>query len=125
MKLRSNKRIMKEDAYLKQLIIDLKKLSNKEAVPFWRRIASDLAKPTRQRILVNVSKIGSFVNDGQIAVVPGKVLGNGDITKGVTVAAYSFSKAAVEKIKNAKGKCITIQELMKENPKAKNCKIIA
>jgi large subunit ribosomal protein L15 len=33
-----------------------------------------------------------------------KILGNGDLSKGVTVTAHAFSKAAAEKIKKAGGK---------------------
>ena len=50
-------------------------------------------------------------------VVPGKVLGSGTLGHSLTVAAYSFSTSAVEAIKAAKGKTITIPELMKQKPK--------
>lgn len=37
-----------------------------------------------------------------------KVLGNGELTKSVTVTAHSFSKAAQEKIKQAGGKAVLV-----------------
>lgn len=37
-----------------------------------------------------------------------KVLGNGDLTKAVTVTAHSFSKAAQEKIAKAGGKALVV-----------------
>ena len=61
--------------------------------------------------------------DGEIIVVPGKVLSMGDLTKKITVAAYQFSENAEEKI-NAVGKAISIRQLMKENPKGKRIRII-
>ena len=37
-----------------------------------------------------------------------KILGDGDLTKAVTVTAHAFSKAAAEKIKKAGGKAVVI-----------------
>jgi large subunit ribosomal protein L15 len=39
-----------------------------------------------------------------------KVLGDGDITKALTVHAHRFSKSAREKIEAAGGTCQTIEE---------------
>jgi large subunit ribosomal protein L18e len=50
-------------------------------------------------------------------VVPGKVLASGELDHEVSVAALSFSKAAREKIEKAKGKALTIMELVSKNPK--------
>jgi len=47
----------------------------------------------------------------------------GELNKNVTVAGWRFSKSAEEKI-NRKGKAITIQELMKQNPEGKKVRII-
>ena len=37
-----------------------------------------------------------------------KILGNGDLTKAVTVSAHAFSKGAAEKIKKAGGKIVVL-----------------
>jgi len=42
--------------------------------------------------------------------VPVKVLGQGDISKALTVHAHAFSKSAREKIEGAGGSCQTIEE---------------
>jgi large subunit ribosomal protein L15 len=42
--------------------------------------------------------------------VPVKVLGNGELKKGLTVHAHGFSKAAREKIEAAGGTCQLIEE---------------
>jgi large subunit ribosomal protein L18e len=55
--------------------------------------------------------------------VPGKVLGEGDLTKKVTVVAFSFSDEARTKIAKS-GKAMTITELLKSNPKAQKVKIL-
>jgi large subunit ribosomal protein L18e len=105
---------------LKSLIEDLKKLSLDNKVPFWERIAKDLSKPTRQRRIVNISKLDRYTKPKETIIVPGKVLGTGELNHDLTVAAWQFSESAKQKIK----KCITIRELMKKQPKAKGVRIL-
>lgn len=105
------------------LIQELKKTALEQKVPLWKRIADDLEAPTRQRRIVNIFKIDANAKEGEIIIVPGKVLGEGDLTKKVTVAALSFSDQAVGKI-SKQGKTMTIQELMKSNPKASKVRIL-
>ena len=82
----------------------------------WSRLAADLKKPSRQRREVNVYKIDRYAKEGETVVVPGKVLNHGELTKKVSVAAFSFSRSAHEKISKV-GKAMTIAELMEKNPK--------
>jgi len=105
---------------LKELIKELKTLSIKEKVGIWKAIAKELEKPTRKRRKVNLYKINKHTNEGETAIIPGKVLSIGNIDKKITIAAYQFSEAAKKKISQT----ITIQELMKKNPKGKNIRII-
>ncbi|MCK4589894.1 MAG: 50S ribosomal protein L18e [Nanoarchaeota archaeon] len=108
---------------LKKLIQELKEKSLAEGVKLWKRIAHDLEKPSRQRRAVNIYKIDQFAKDGETVVVPGKILSVGQLTKKLNVAAYTVSKEAQEKITKS-GKLLTIQQLIKENPKGKNVRII-
>jgi len=71
-----------------------------------------------------VSKINRYSEANDTIVVPGKVLSTGTIEKRVTVAALAFSKKAFEKISSI-GKCVSIEELMANNPKGSGVKIIA
>jgi large subunit ribosomal protein L18e len=57
-------------------------------------------------------------------VVPGKVLAAGNISHPVNVAAFAFSEQARAKILKAKGKCLSISDLMKKNSKGTNVKIV-
>lgn len=109
---------------LQQLIADLKKHSAEQQVKLWKRIAQDLEKPTRQRREVNVSRLARNTKENETVIVPGKVLGAGNLPHPVNVAAFSFSKGAKEQIEKAKGSCITIPDLMKKNPKAQKVRII-
>lgn len=102
---------------LRELILELKKESNSQKTPLWQKIAQDLEKPTRQRRIVNISKINRTTKPNETIVVPGKVLGSGILNHSLTIAAFSFSDSAKQTIMSAKGKCLTIQELIKQNPK--------
>ena len=104
---------------LKNLISTL----SRSKAPIWKRVASDLEKPTRIRREVNLYKLNKSVRDGETAVVPGKVLSIGEITKPITIAAFRFSAEAKAKI-TKKGKAISIAELHKSNPEGKKVRII-
>ena len=108
---------------LQDLIKDLKELYRKNNVKLWKRIVYELEKSTRQRRSVNIYKINKYTREGEIALIPGKVLSLGDLTKNLTIAAYQFSEQAKEKI-NKKGKAISIKELIKINPEGKKIRII-
>ena len=108
---------------LKSLISELRKLSSKEKCRIWKRIAEDLEKPTRKRREVNINRLNMHTENGETVIVPGKVLGIGNLDHKINVAAFRFSEEAMEKI-NKIGKAIKIEELMKSNPKGKGVKII-
>lgn len=106
-----------------KLLGDLKELGRKQNALIWRLVAEELAKPTRRRREVNIGSIDLASDENSTVLVPGKVLSSGELTKKVTVAAWKFSGKAKEKI-NKKGKALTIQELMKANPKGSKVRIL-
>lgn len=108
---------------LQSLIKELKTLAIKEDVKLWKRIAEDLEKPSRQRRQVNISRISRSAKEGEMVIVPGKVLGTGSLGNKLTVAAYTFSESAKAEI-SKNGKAISIEQLMKDNPKGKKVRII-
>jgi large subunit ribosomal protein L18e len=109
---------------LRILVQDLKKKSWENEAPIWRDIAKRLEKPTKARVVVNLSRIDRFANENDTVLVPGKLLAAGEITKKVKVAAYNFSANAVEKITAAGGECLSIEALAQQNPTGKNVKIM-
>ncbi|MFH0875893.1 MAG: 50S ribosomal protein L18e [archaeon] len=115
---------MKSNLQLNMLVNELKEASSKNNANVWKRVASDLTKPTKKRCVVNLSKLEKYCNDNDTVIVPGKVLGMGDLTKKITVAAYNFSGSALEKIQGQGSKALTIMELLKKDPKGSNIKII-
>ena len=110
--------------HTQQLIISLKQAAMKENSALWKRIASDLERSTRQRRIVNIYKLDKYAKDGETVVVPGKVLGMGDLNRKLNVAAFTFSRQAVDKIKSAGGQVFEIHDLLKQNPKGKNVRIL-
>ena len=109
---------------LSSLISELKKRSNEQDAQLWQRIAIDLERPTRQRRVVNLSKISRYSEENDVVVIPGKVLGAGALDHKITISAYQFSGGAKEKIEQAGGKVIDLLDLSKNAPKGKNIKII-
>ena len=109
---------------LKQLIRDLRKLSAEKVINLWKRIAKDLERPTRIRRKVNLYRIEKHLSNGETAIIPGKLLSLGNLTKKVEIAAYQASDQAVDKINATGSKFLTIQELMKKNPQGKKVRII-
>lgn len=112
------------DPNTRALINALMKTSTKHNVRIWKRVAELIARPTRKRPAVNVGKIARHTNDGDIVVVPGKVLGAGTISHKVTVAALNASATARAEIVDAGGSVITINELLAKVPKGNGVTII-
>lgn len=106
------------------LIRSLNKLSSTEEAPIWKAVANDLKRANRKTEEVNLYHIDKYSNDDETVLVPGKVLSEGVLTHNVTVAAFKFSARAEDKITAAGGRCLTISELMDENPKGSNVKIL-
>ena len=107
----------KTNPELVETIIFAKKNKN------WNKIAEILSSPRRNKISLNLSAIEKE-SDGKVLVVPGKVLSSGDVTKKIKIVALNFSKSAKEKLLNAKCEISSILEEIKQNPDAKNIKII-
>jgi large subunit ribosomal protein L18e len=109
---------------LKKLIEDLKKKSFETRNNFLKDITEKLNKPRRQRVEVNIAHIERNTKKNDVIIIPGVVLGYGELTKPVTISAWKFSKPAKEKIQKSKGKAISIEELVGKNPKGTKVKIL-
>ena len=121
----SSKRInRKSNSTLVKTIIELKEASRKNEAPLWRSIANRLEGSSRNWPSVNVSKLEYNVNKNGKAIVPGKLMGTGIVTKKMTIAAYSFTDSAKEKIQSAGGKCLTYNEMIKATPKGTDVMVI-
>jgi large subunit ribosomal protein L18e len=90
----------------------------------WRKILGEISGPSRKRVSINLEKINEFAKEGDIIIIPGKVLSMGEITKKIKIAALGFSGTAKEKILNSKNEAILISQEIKKNPSAKGVKIL-
>jgi len=105
-------------------IRDLKKKSAESQTELWLSLADRLSTSKRSRIAVNVSRLNRYSKKGETIAVPGKVLGAGKADHPMTVAAFAFSDVAKAKILKAKGNCLSIRDLMENNPTGKNVKLM-
>ena len=96
------KKVVKTNPNLIELINKLYEQSRNEDAAIWKDVAQRL---------------------DETILVPGKVLSNGDLENKVDVVALKFSAKAQEKIENAGGECISIDEIMDKNPKGSNIRI--
>lgn len=110
---------------LRKLINSLEKQSRENNAPVWAAIAEKLRYPRRRRIEINLDKINKLYREGKVIVVPGKVLGDGEVDKPVKVAAFKFSSSASKKIEEAGGRAMKIDEVMRLDPRGSNVVIVA
>ena len=118
------KKIKKTNPMLISLIHELKKQANEGDAPIWKDIALRLEKSSSNWPEVNLNRISKYSDEKETALIPGKVLSDGDLTKKVSIAAWSFSEKSREKIKKAGGKYMSIEELLKSNRKGKDIRIL-
>jgi large subunit ribosomal protein L18e len=118
------KKAKAENPQLLDLINLLKKAARENNARIWGTIAETMSKSRNRRVAVNLSQINRHTERGQVAAIPGKVLGSGALNHPTTVVAFAFSTVATGKIKKARGKCLTFPELVKKNPKGSNVKIV-
>jgi len=109
---------------LRTLTRELRKTANQYKAPIWDYVADILERPSRSRVVVNVSKLERVASPNEVVVIPGKLLGAGTINKRVVVAAFSFSPKAVEKVKNAGGQVMSIKDLISINPSGSGVKVV-
>jgi len=109
-KTKIDKRMKKKtDSELVETIL-LAKKSNPE-------LATLLAMPTRKRVTLNLDEIGKKIKEEKTAIVPGKVLGKGQVDKKIKIIALNFSAGAIEKLKKGKIEISTINRELKHNKK--------
>ncbi len=106
------------------ILNELRRASKKYDAPIWRYVRELMDRPKRRRVSVNLSKINRYSSEGDVVVVPGKVLGAGNIDHRITIAAYDFSLTAYTKLREAGCMILTIPELIQRFPKGSGVKII-
>lgn len=101
------------------LIVETIKLAKKQNQ---LELAKKLSSSNKNYKNINLSFFEK-INDKTV-LIPGKVLGNGEINHKKTIIALSFSESAKEKLKSAKCETKTIIEELKHNKELKGVKIL-
>ena len=114
-------KLRSKHSQLQSLIIELE---SKEK-PIWKAVAKGLNRPRRVEHKINLYRLDKLADGKETIVVPGTVLGTGEISKKLNVAALRFSGSSKQKIEKAGGKCWGIEHLAKENPDGKGVRILA
>ncbi len=91
----------------------------------WLKLARIISGSTRKYSSVNLDKINKETKEGDTIVIPGKVLGSGNLDKKIRIAALGFSEKARKKLKEVKAEAISLIEEVKKNPEAKGIKNIS
>jgi large subunit ribosomal protein L18e len=107
-----------------RLVAALEKKSRKAKKKLWKDLAERLGSPRRNKTVINVGKISAIAKKqkGKTIIVPGKVLGKGDLEGKVTVVAVEASAEAAKKIAE-KGKFILLRDYI-EKGETKNTVIV-
>lgn len=114
----------KTDERIKQTVDKLLELSRTNSSSLWRDLAKRLSGGRRRYASINLEKIDKLSNEGDTLVVPGSILGSGNLSKKLTLSSLRISQKALDKLKSAGCTYKTIEELSTENPKGSNIKIM-
>jgi len=101
----------------------LKKMEGSD-IGLWKAVAKNLKRPRRTSYEVNLFRLEKYADSKFTSVVPGAVLGTGELTKKLNVAAWKFSATAKEKIEKAGGKCLSLEELWETKKDGKGVQLL-
>ncbi|HXV66283.1 MAG TPA: 50S ribosomal protein L18e [Nitrosopumilaceae archaeon] len=107
-----------------QMVKVFKQASAKNDAPIWSKLAKLALKPSSARRVVNLTKINDVTKENDVIVVPGKVLGTGNVLHKVTLSSFSISNSAAKKIIESGGKIISFSEMIEKFPTGKGVNII-
>jgi large subunit ribosomal protein L18e len=107
-----------------QMVKLLKQASVKNDAPIWSKLAKLALKTSSARRVVNLTKINDVTKENDVIVVPGKVLGTGNVLHKVTLSSFSISNSAAQKIIESGGKIISFSEMIEKFPTGKGVSII-
>jgi large subunit ribosomal protein L18e len=102
----------------------LRKAAKNNKAPIWKDLESRVSGPRSNRSEVNLGKLAQVTKASEVIMVPGKVLGTGNLGHKLTICAFSISEAAAKKIGDVGGKVLSLDDLIKKYPDGKGVRII-
>ena len=107
-----------------QMVKELKQASTKNDAPIWLKLAKLALKTSSSKRVVNLTQINDVTKEGEVIVVPGKILGTGNVSHKITLISFSISNSAAKKIIESGGNIIKFKELIEKFPTGKGVRII-
>jgi large subunit ribosomal protein L18e len=115
---------MLTDGVIADTVWTLRKASKKTKAPLWKDLERRLINSRSNRQEINLDKLSKFTKEGDVVIVPGKILGAGNLGHSVIVFAYSISQLASKKINEAGGQILALTDLIEKYPHGSGVKII-
>ena len=109
---------------LDNTIWTLRNALKKNKVPIWKAVIKQLSRSRSNRREVNIGQLAHVTKDKEVVVVPGKILGSGEISHKLTLWCFTISEVATRKILDAGGKILPLDTLIKKYPDGKGVRII-
>ena len=119
-----SKNSRKTNKALITLIGGLKAQSRSTGAALWRDVANRLESSRSNWAEPNLSRLSRTASENETVLVPGKLLGSGDVAGSPNGAAYSVSASARSKIEAAGGRVMSIRDLMEDNPNGTGVRIV-
>jgi large subunit ribosomal protein L18e len=109
---------------LDNTIWTLRNALKKNKVPIWKAVIKQLYRSRSNRREVNIGQLAHVTKDKEVVIVPGKILGSGEISHKLTLWCFTISEVATRKILDAGGKILPLDSLIKKYPDGKGVRII-
>jgi len=109
---------------LNNTIWTLRNALKKNKVPIWKAVIKELSRSRSNRRELNIGELAHVTKDKEVVIVPGKILGSGEISHKLTVWCFTISEVATRKILDAGGKILPLDSLIKKYPDGKGVRII-
>ncbi|MCX8194463.1 MAG: 50S ribosomal protein L18e [Candidatus Pacearchaeota archaeon] len=103
-------------------LVDLINKLLKQKQPLWQQLAKYLSRPRKKKFSLNIGKLDRLTKEDEVVIVPGKVLGKGELSHRLTIAALKFSNNASKKLEK-KADLLSIPELLEKTSEFKGVNI--
>jgi len=115
---------VKGNPELLRVIRDLRRAARAHDAPIWASVADGLERARHPSKPVSIGHLDRIATAEETVVVPGKVLSDGQLSKRLTVAAFSYSVQAKSKIHAAGGVALSLHDLVKSKPNGTGVRIV-
>lgn len=109
---------------LNNTIWTLRSALKKNKVPIWKAVLKELSRSRSNRRQVNIGQLAHVTKDKEVVIVPGKILGSGEIGHKLTIWCLGISESAASKVLDSGGKILALDNLIKKYPDGKGVRII-